>query len=137
MNVSMPRIDCCSVDVCKASSTARAIWHTSSRYGLVKRVSEICPKVCGSNLYLNHYWFKLLHLHLCSQCQTEKNKLNRLNAEHKSCFERVFCFNLRSFSEYFPVHESVMCPLTMIIRYIYDRFCEHFLKSPVHCDVNC
>ena len=27
----MTRIDCCTVDVCQASATARAIWHTSSR----------------------------------------------------------------------------------------------------------
>ena len=46
----------------------------------------------------------------------------RLNPEQKSCFKRVFCFNLRSFSEYLAVHESVMCPLTSIIKYIFERF---------------
>ena len=60
----------------------------------------------------------------------------RVNPEHKSCFKRVFCFNLRSFSENFRVHGSVMRPLTLIIKYIFDQFCVHFLTSPIHRDVN-
>ena len=32
----------------------------------------------------------------------------RLNPEHKSCFKRVFCFDLRSFNVFFILDESVM-----------------------------
>ena len=60
----------------------------------------------------------------------------RLNPEHKSCFKWVFCFNLRSFSEHFTVHESVMCPLTLIMKLTFDGFCKHFLMSPIHSSVN-
>ena len=60
----------------------------------------------------------------------------RLNPEHKSCFKWVFCFTLRSFSEYFPVYESVMCPLTLIIKNIFNQFWVHFFTSLIHCDVN-
>ena len=69
-----------------------------------------------------YYFFRVKHL--------------RLNPEHKSCFKCVFCFNLRSFSEYFRVHESVMCPLTLIMKLTFDGFCKHSLMIPIHCDVN-
>ena len=48
----------------------------------------------------------------------------------------MFCFNLRSFSEHFRVHESVMCPLTLIMKLTFDGFCKHSLMIPIHCDVN-
>ena len=60
----------------------------------------------------------------------------RLNPEHKYCFKRMCCFNLHSFSEHFRVHESVMYPLTLIIKYIFSWFCVHFLTCHVHYDVN-
>ena len=62
-------------------------------------------------------------------------RLMRVNPEHKSCFKRVFCFNLRSFRVGFSVDESVMCPLTRIIKNFFNRFFEHFLTSNVHSDV--
>ena len=62
--------------------------------------------------------------------------LFRLNPEHKSCFKWVLCFNLRSFSEYFHVHESVVCPITLINKDNFNQFWVHFFMSPIPCDVN-
>ena len=59
----------------------------------------------------------------------------RVNPEHKSCFKCVFCFNLRSFRLQFCLDESVMCPLTRIIKNFFNRFFNHFLMSTVQTDV--
>ena len=48
-------------------------------------------------------------------------KYYRLNPEHKSCFKCVFCFDLRSFRVDLSVDESVMCPLTRIIKNFFNR----------------
>ena len=64
-----------------------------------------------------------------------KEKHERVNPEHKSCFKWVFGFNLRSFSVNLSVDESVVFPLTRIIKNFFYRFFQHFLMSPVHSDV--
>ena len=60
----------------------------------------------------------------------QKDKLFRVNPEHKSCFKCVFCFTLRSFSVNLSVGESVVFPLTPIIKNFFHRFFSTFSNEP-------
>ena len=102
------------VSVCIITWSKMEIWKRYKLWGLQNRAKG--KKLC---------MLQIIH-----------GKHMRLNPEHKSCFKRVFCFNLRSFNDCSRVHESVMCPLTLIIKYIFNWFFVHFLTSPNYCDVN-
>ena len=64
-----------------------------------------------------------------SAVHSDVKRQNRVNPEHKSCFKSVFCFNLRLFRVDFTLIESVMYPITRIIKNFFHRVFKYFLNK--------